>query len=101
MTEVKRGPGRPKKTDVTVTVTPVIKRKPGRPKRTDSTVKAADPVNWRDMAFKVQGALESAIKDIKELEERVSLLHTQNVELTGVIRYLEVKVKDARAVNPV
>lgn len=99
MTEVKRGPGRPKKTDVTVTVTPAVKRKPGRPRRTD--VKPADPVNWRDMAFKVQGALESAIKDIKELEERVSLLHTQNVELTGVIRYLEIKVKDARAINPV
>lgn len=97
MTEVKRGPGRPKKTEATVT----IKRKPGRPKKSAVTVNPVNMVDWRDMAFKVQGALESAIKDIKELEERVSLLHNQNVELIGVIRYLEIKVKDARANNSI
>ena len=97
MTEVKRGPGRPKKTEATVT----IKRKPGRTKKSAVTVNPVNMVDWRDMAFKVQGALESAIKDIKELEERVSLLHNQNVELIGVIRYLEIKVKDARANNSI
>ena len=97
MTEVKRGPGRPKKTEATVT----IKRKPGRQKKSAVTVNPVNMVDWRDMAFKVQGALESAIKDIKELEERVSLLHNQNVELIGVIRYLEIKVKDARANNSI
>lgn len=97
MTEVKRGPGRPKKTEATVT----IKRKPGRPKKSAVTVNPVNMVDWRDMAFKVQGALESAIKDIKELEELVNILHNQNVELIGVIRYLEIKVKDARANNSI
>ena len=97
MTEVKRGPGRTKKTEATVT----IKRKPGRQKKSAVTVNPVNMVDWRDMAFKVQGALESAIKDIKELEELVNLLHNQNVELIGVIRYLEIKVKDARANNSI
>lgn len=97
MTEVKRGPGRPKKTEATVT----INRKPGRQKKPAVTVNPVNMVDWRDMAFKVQGALESAIKDIKELEELVNLLHNQNVELIGVIRYLEIKVKDARANNSI
>lgn len=97
MTEVKRGPGRPKKTEATVT----IKRKPGRSKKSAVTVNPVNMVDWRDMAFKVQGALESAIKDIKELEELVNILHNQNVELIGVIRYLEIKVKDARANNSI
>jgi AT hook motif len=71
MTEQKRGRGRPKKT-------------------VEQAVKNEQAVyDWKDLAFKVQGALESSIQENKELEKKFKDVCIIAIKQQGVIEYLE------------
>jgi hypothetical protein len=47
------------------------------------------PYDWKDLAFKVQDALESSIQENKELEERCQKAFLIAIKQQGVIEYLE------------
>ena len=71
MTEQKRGRGRPKKT-------------------VEQAVYPEKAVyDWKDLAFKVQDALESSIQENKELEEKFKDACTVAIKQQGVMEYLE------------
>jgi len=71
MTEQKRGRGRPKKT-------------------VEQAVYQEKAVyDWKDLAFKVQDALESSIQENKELEERCQKAFLIAIKQQGIIEYLE------------
>jgi len=82
MTEQKRGRGRPKK----------IQDDPRMPKFQPPPVLPMPdiaPYDWKDLAFKVQDALESSIKENKELEEKFKDACTVAIKQQGVMEYLE------------
>jgi hypothetical protein len=75
MTEQKRGRGRPKKT-------------------VEQAVYQEKAVyDWKDLAFKVQDALESSIKENKELEKNFQDVCIIAIKQQGVIEYLEELMK--------
>lgn len=71
MTEQKRGRGRPKK----------IKEQ--------AVYQEKAIYDWKDLAFKVQDALESSIQENKELEEKFQEACLIAIRQEGVIAYLE------------
>ena len=71
MTEQKRGRGRPKK----------IKEQ--------AVYQEKAIYDWKDLAFKVQDALESSIQENKELEEKYQDAGTIAIKQQGIIEYLE------------
>ena len=71
MTEQKRGRGRPKK----------IKEQ--------AFYQEKAIYDWKDLAFKVQDALESSIQENKELEEKFQEACLIAIRQEGVIAYLE------------
>jgi hypothetical protein len=82
MTEQKRGRGRPKKIEDDPRM-PKFKPRPVLP------VPDITPYDWKDLAFKVQDALESSIQENKELEEKFQDVCTIAIKQQGVIEYLE------------
>jgi len=82
MTEQKRGRGRPRKIQDDPRM-PKFKPPPVPP------VPDVDVYDWKDLAFKVQDALESSIQENKELEERCKDACTVAIKQQGVMEYLE------------
>ena len=82
MTEQKRGRGRPKKYQDDPRM-PKFKPRPVLP------VPDITPYDWKDLAFKVQDALESSIQENKELEEKYQDAGTIAIKQQGIIEYLE------------
>lgn len=75
MTEQKRGRGQPKKT-------------------VEQAVYPEKAVyDWKDLAFKVQDALESSIQENKELEKEYKDVCIIAIKQQGVIEYLEELMK--------
>ena len=86
MTEQKRGRGRPKK----------IQDDPRMPKFGPPPILPVPdivPYDWKDLAFKVQDALESSIQENKELEEKFQEACIIAIRQEGVIAYLETLIE--------